>query len=80
MSQKTLDRLFILLLIVSCLFTISVAATQWRWFPTEGDWGYIAEIPPTVVNYIALLLPWVIALIYLLIRRIILKHPSRDIG
>ena len=54
---------------ISFVFTTIVAATSWNWFPTEGSWGHIAEIPPDTLNYIALLLPWVVILVYLLTRR-----------
>lgn len=56
-------------------FSLGVAAVDWDWFPTPGDWGHIAVVPPTLVNYIALLLPWAILLCYLLSRRLYFKRP-----
>jgi TRAP-type C4-dicarboxylate transport system permease small subunit len=70
MKIKTYDRLSGLVILMSLIFSIAVAATCWKWFPTEGDWGHIADIPPNTLNYIALLLPWVLALLYLLTRRL----------
>jgi TRAP-type C4-dicarboxylate transport system permease small subunit len=70
MKIETYDRLSRVVILISLLFTIIVAATSWKWFPTEGDWGHIAEIPPNILNYTALLLPWVMILLYLLSRRL----------
>ena len=57
-------------LLVACLFGFSagVALADWNWFPT-ADWGDIAEIPPTPLNYAALLLPWISLLVFLVLRR-----------
>lgn len=73
MKIETYDRLSGVVIFISLVFTIIVAATSWKWFPTEGDWGHIAEIPPNIVNYAALLLPWLLILLYLLTRRLYFK-------
>jgi len=49
-------------------FSVGVALADWEWFPTE-EWGDIAHIPPSPLNYAALLLPWVSLLAFLLLRR-----------
>jgi hypothetical protein len=41
--------------------------------PLQGDWGHIAEIPPNILNCAALLLPWILNLLYLLTRRLYFK-------
>ena len=77
MSVKTFDKLSAILIILSCAYTFVVAITQWDWFPNKDDWGHIADIPPDLTNYIALLLPWTILLIYLLARRLYFKQPFK---
>jgi hypothetical protein len=56
-------------------FSFGVAVASWKWFPTEGDWSHIAEIPKNVLNYAALLLPPIMLLLYLLLRRLYFKRP-----
>lgn len=70
MNINTYDRLSGIVILISLIFSITIAADSWKWFPTEGDWSHIAAIPPTTLNYIALLLPWVLILVYLLTRRL----------
>ena len=70
MRIETYDKMSGILILIALIFSIIVAATSWKWFPIEGDWGHIADIPPNTLNYIALLLPWVLILLYLLTRRL----------
>jgi TRAP-type C4-dicarboxylate transport system permease small subunit len=56
-------------------FSFGVAAASWNWFPTKGDWGHIAEIPPNFLSYVSLLAPWILSLVYLLLRRLYFKRP-----
>lgn len=69
MSIESFDRLSVTVLVISLGFSALVAVTQWKWFPTPGDWGHIAEIPPDLLNYVALLLPWTVLLACLIVRR-----------
>jgi len=73
MKIETWDKLAATVIIISLFFSVIVAMTSWNWFPTPGDWGDIAHIPNTMMNYLALLLPPVIILLYLLIRRLYFK-------
>jgi uncharacterized membrane protein YphA (DoxX/SURF4 family) len=73
MRIGTFDRIAAAAIIVSTVFSIIVAITSWEWFPTPGDWGDIAHIPNTMLNYTALLLPPMTVLLYLLIRRLYFK-------
>lgn len=70
MKIGTFDFVGSLLLVLIFGFSLGVAVSSWEWFPTKGDWGDIAHIPPTLLNYIALLLPWSALLVFLLIRRL----------
>ena len=64
-----------IIIVLSFTYTLAVAITQWDWFPRKEDWGHIADIPPGLTNYTALLLPWTVMLIYLLTRRIYFRQP-----
>jgi hypothetical protein len=68
MKPAAYDRVSAFVLAVVFGFSAGVAVSSWEWFPTE-DWGDIASIPPTVVNYVALVLPWLTLLAYLIVRR-----------
>jgi hypothetical protein len=68
MNVGTFDKIAGAAIIASIGFTV-FAATSWNWFPTPGEWGDIARIPKSIMNYMALLLPPAITLLYLLIRR-----------
>jgi|GEM_PF-1730398 len=68
MHAETFDKIGGAAIIASIGYTV-FAATSWDWFPTPGDWGDIARIPKSTGNYIALLLPPVVTLIYLVGRR-----------
>ena len=68
MKIGTFDKIGIIVIGGSFGFTV-FAAMSWNWFPTPGDWGDIARIPKSIVNYLALLLPPVVTLLFLLIRR-----------
>ena len=68
MQVRSFDRIAWVVIIISIGFTL-FAATSWDWFPTPGDWGDIARIPKSTKNYIALLLPPTVILIYLVTRR-----------
>jgi TRAP-type C4-dicarboxylate transport system permease small subunit len=63
------DRIGSILLALVFGFSLGVAASSWEWFPNKDDWSDIAHIPPTLLNYIALLLPWSALLVFLLVRR-----------
>jgi len=67
-SVANFDRAGGLLLAFTFGFSAGVALADWSWFPS-GDWGDVAHIPATPLNYVALLLPWVLLLIFLLLRR-----------
>lgn len=69
MKVQTFDKLAGTVLVLSVLYSVIVALSSWEWFPTPGDWGDIAHIPPNMMNYIALLLVPSLLLAYLLIRR-----------
>jgi hypothetical protein len=75
MTIRTFDRLACGLILAVFTFSACVAFINWDWFPVKGEWGEIAHIPPTFLNYFALLSPPVVLLVYLLIRRIWLKQP-----
>jgi TRAP-type C4-dicarboxylate transport system permease small subunit len=77
MKIGTFDFIGSLLLILVFGFSLGVAVSSWEWFPTKGDWGDIAHIPPTLLNYIALLLPWFVLLVFLLIRRLRFQRKSK---
>lgn len=77
MKIGTFDFIGSLLLVLIFGFSLGVAVSSWEWFPTKGDWGDIAHIPPTVLNYIALLLPWFVLLVLLLIRRLKFQQRSK---
>lgn len=68
MKESSFDKIGIVAIIMSIGYSV-FAAASWEWFPTPGDWGDIAHIPPSTRNYLALLLPPVTILIYLVIRR-----------
>jgi TRAP-type C4-dicarboxylate transport system permease small subunit len=74
----TFDWIGSLLLALAFGFSLGVAASSWEWFPTKGDWGDIAHIPPTLINYTALLLPWFVLLVFLLVRRLGFKQKSKS--
>jgi hypothetical protein len=74
MKVKSFDRIAGLILFFAFAFSFGVALSSWNWFPEEGDWGHIAQIPPTLINRLALLLPWILLLSYLVIRRLGFKH------
>ena len=78
MKIRTFDFVGSLLLALVFGFSLGVAVISWEWFPTKGDWGDIAQIPPTLLNYIALLLPWSALLVFLLIRRLKSKQKSEQ--
>ena len=73
MHIQIFDKISALVIVLSLLFSLSVAYTSWRWFPTPGDWGDIARIPSSMVNYAALLLPPTVTLACLLTRRLYFK-------
>ncbi len=75
MTIRTFDRMACVILLAVFALSAWIALTGWEWFPVKGDWGEIAHIPPTMLNYFALLSPWITLLAYLLIRRVWLKHP-----
>ena len=77
MKKNSLDKIVGAAIIVSIGYS-AFAATSWDWFPTPGDWGDIARIPPTTGNYLALLLPPVMVLIYLVVRRKLFKINSSE--
>lgn len=68
MQVGTFDKIAGAVITLSIGYTI-FAATSWEWFPTPGDWGDIARIPKSTGNYVALLLPPVLTLVYLVVRR-----------
>ena len=75
MRVQTFDKLSGVALSFTFGFSFGVAIASWNWFPIEGDWGHIAEIPNNALNYIALLLPLILLLLYLLLRRVYFKRP-----
>ena len=68
MKVETFDRIAGAAILMSIGYTV-FAAISWDWFPTPGDWGDIARIPKSTKNYIALLLPPTITLLYMIVRR-----------
>jgi hypothetical protein len=74
MRIGTFDKIAAAAIIVSTVFSIIVTITSWEWFPTPGDWGDIAHIPNTMLNYTALLLRPMTILLYLLTRRLYFKE------
>jgi hypothetical protein len=68
MQTSTFDKIAWVTIIISIEFSI-YAAASWDWFPTHGQWGDIAHIPKSIKNYIALVLPAIVILMYLIIRR-----------
>lgn len=68
MTLSRFDRLGGVVLTFVFGFSTGVAVSGWEWFPTDV-WNDIATIPPTGLNYTALLLPWVSLLLFLLVRR-----------
>jgi TRAP-type C4-dicarboxylate transport system permease small subunit len=77
MKIGTFDFVGSLLLVLVFGFSLGVAVSSWEWFPTKGNWGDIAHIPPTLVNYISLLLPWSVLLVFLIIRRLRFEQRSK---
>jgi hypothetical protein len=77
MKRSSFDKICGAAIIVSIGYSV-FAATSWEWFPTPGDWGDIARIPPSTENYLALLLPPVMVLIYIVIRRRHFKIKSSE--
>lgn len=75
MPLTTFDKWSGIALAAALGFSLGVAAAEWEWFPTTGDTRYIAVIPQTCLNYIALLLPWIMLLGYLLCRRLWFNRP-----
>ena len=73
MKVESFDKIAKTAIIISAIFSIIVVLTSWNWFPTPGDWGDIAHIPKSIINYMALLLPPSIALLCLLTRRLYFK-------
>ena len=69
MEIETFDKMVAVVIVICAVFSIIVAITSWNWFPNPGDWGDIANIPKSIINYIALLLPPTLVLLYLLTRR-----------
>ena len=74
MRVQTFDKLSGAVLSFTFGFSFGVAVASWNWFPMEEDWGHIAEIPKNALNYIALLLPLILLLLYLLLRRVYFKR------
>lgn len=70
MDIKRYDRISAVVLLVATIACAAIAITLWDWFPTPGNWNDIAHIPRTVVSCTALLLPPVLLLAYLLVRRV----------
>jgi len=68
MTARSFDRIAWAAIAASLAYSVQ-AATSWDWFPTPGDWGHIARIPPSAGNYLALLLPPSTILACLLARR-----------
>ena len=77
MKVKTFDKLACVVILLSFAYSGVVAITQWDWFSRKDDWGHIADIPPDLINYIALLLPLTSLLFYLLVRRLYFKEPFK---
>ena len=75
---KTFDKLAAATFCLSVGFSVGVGLASWRWFPIEGDWGHIADIPPNYLSDTALLLPWVVALFYFLVRRFVFRQRFAD--
>ncbi len=75
MRVQTFGKLSGVVLSFTFGFSFGVAVASWNWFPTEGDWGRIAEIPQDVLNYISLLAPFILLLLYLVLRRVYFKRP-----
>jgi hypothetical protein len=74
MRVESFDKLSSVVLSFTFGFSFGVAVASWNWFPIEGDWDQIAEIPNNALNYIALLLPLILLLLYLLLRRVYFKR------
>jgi len=77
MKKNSFDKICGAAIIGSIGYSV-FAAASWEWFPNPGDWGDIARIPPGTGNYLALLLPPVMVLIYLVIRRKYFKIKSSE--
>lgn len=63
MKLATFDRMCRVVLGIVLVFSAAVAFTSWDWFPTDES-GDIASNPPNALNYAALLVPWLTALVY----------------
>jgi len=74
MRIETFDNLSGAVLAFVFGFSSGVAVASWNWFPKEGEWGEMAEIPPGFLNYFSLLAPWILLLLYLLLRRLYFKR------
>jgi len=68
MKINTFDKISGVIILSSIAYTV-ITAISWDWFPTPGDWGEIAHIPKSMRNYLALLLPPMETLLYLVVRR-----------
>lgn len=64
------DKIGLLVIGLTVGFSIGVAVASWNWFPDE-PWYYnpIAIIPQTALSCFALLSPFIVVLVFLLIRR-----------
>lgn len=70
MRARAFDRIAGTAFAASVLYAAVVAWTSWEWFPTPGDWGDIARLQRSWPSYLALLLPPLVLLAWLLVRRL----------
>ena len=56
---------------------MGVAIANWDWFPEETWWhNPLARIPQTGLGYFALLEPFIVLFLFLIVRRKIFKSES----
>jgi len=77
MRLATFDKTAAVAIVLAVAFTAAMAATSWTWFPTPGEWGDIARIPKGLANYVAFLLPPVVLILWIFIRRRIVTGEAR---
>ena len=76
MTPRTFNRLASLILTGSAAYTIWFLTTlEWH---REGTFGTTAELPATAQAYVAFVLPPVLLLAYLVLRRLLFGDTSSD--
>lgn len=71
MDKQKIDRIGLFVIGLALGFSLGVIAAVAQWFPGGGDDDFgliIATLPPTNLVAFALLLPWIVLLVYVRLR------------